>query len=54
MKPKFAHKVHIVGRFINISAKTDVAATFKRVRQEQAAEAAERKEKVVQIKRKAK
>ena len=53
-KPPLSHKVRIVGRLINIYAKTDIAATFKRVKAEQAAAAAEVKEKVLPMKRRAK
>lgn len=42
---KYAHKVKIVGRKIDL-LHTDVAATFRRARQEQAKLARERAEKV--------
>jgi hypothetical protein len=47
--PKFAHKVIIVGRKINLDAETDVAATFRRVRAEQAKDQQERDQKVSPI-----
>lgn len=53
MKPKFAHKVIIQGRRIDLTAKTDVAATFRRVRAEQAALAKQTAEVVKPIRRKA-
>lgn len=37
MKPKFLHKVKIVGRKIDLYAPTNVAVTFDRIRREQAA-----------------
>lgn len=50
-KLPLAHKILIPGRAINLFAKTDLAATFRRVKAEQAATAAEKKQKVIEIKR---
>lgn len=43
MKPRFADRIKIVGRKINLDAPTDLAATFARVRREQAAATADAK-----------
>lgn len=43
---KHANKVKIVGRRIDLYAKTDLRATFARIRREQAAAMEERSEKV--------
>lgn len=51
---KHASRVKIVGRRIDLYAKTDVAATFRRVRAEQAKDAREREQKVSPIIKKTK
>ncbi len=53
MKPKFDHKViRPGGKVYDITARTDLAKTFDRIRREQQANARERERKVAPLTRK--